>query len=43
MWPSFIKSFLWGSEEQYSPETEKEQYITEQKDDWLLVSEQGTV
>lgn len=47
MLPSFIKSFLWGNEleeeEQYSPVHDEEPFITEQRDDWLLISEQGTV
>lgn len=46
MLPSFIKSFLWGSEleeERYSPANrDEEQFTTEQRDDdWLLISEQG--
>lgn len=44
MLPSFIKSFLWGSEEErYSPVNDEVQVITEQTDDWILVTEQGAV
>ena len=46
MLPSFIKTFLWGDEleeERYSPVHEDEHFVTEQQDDWLLISEQGTV
>jgi len=45
MFPSIIKSFLWGSEEeeQCSPVNDEGQFIIEQKDDWLFISEQGMV
>lgn len=41
MLPSFIRSFLWGSEEHCFPVTNEEHFVTEQQDDWLLISEQG--
>lgn len=37
---------MWGSEleeERYSPVNDEEQFITEQRDDWVLISEQGTI
>lgn len=43
MLPTFIKSFLWGSEEeeQYSLANDEQEFITELTEDWLLISEQG--
>ena len=44
MLSSFIKSLLWGNEEEHCiPIENEEQFVTEQRDDWLLVSEQGKV
>lgn len=43
MLPSFIRSFLWGSEEHCFPVTNEEHFVTEQQDDWLLISEQDTI
>ena len=42
MLPTFLKSILWGSEEeQVIPETEEKQFVAEQREDWVLISEQG--
>ena len=42
MLPSFVRSFFWGSEEEHCfPVTNEERFVTEQRDDWLLISEQG--
>ena len=44
MLPTFIKSILWGSEEeQVIPVTEEKQFVAEQREDWVLISEQGEV